>query len=148
MPHAKVRNIDTRSALALKGVVAVLTADDLPKIDPPDEPMLTNEPLYAGEPILAVAAVDETTAAEAIERIKIDLQPLPFIIDPLETLRPGGPDPRSDGNVANADLPLQTIKWTAVISRGSTKANFPWGNPLRSGNTAISKPGSSKRNLF
>ena len=129
MPHAKVRNIDTRSALALKGVVAVLTADDTPKIDPPDEPMLTNEPLYAGEPILAVAAVDETTAAEAIERIKIDLQPLPFIIDPLETLRPGGPDPRSDGNVANADLPLQTIKWTARDFAGVNQGKLPMGKP-------------------
>jgi CO/xanthine dehydrogenase Mo-binding subunit len=129
MPHAKVRNIDTRSALALKGVVAVLTGDDTPKIDPPDEPMLTNEPLYAGEPILAVAAVDETTAAEAIERIKIDLQPLPFIIDPLETLRPGGPDPRSDGNVANADLPLQTIKWTARDFAGVNQGKLPMGKP-------------------
>ncbi|HSE90856.1 MAG TPA: xanthine dehydrogenase family protein molybdopterin-binding subunit [Candidatus Binatia bacterium] len=129
MPHAKVRNIDTRSALALKGVVAVLTADDLPKIDPPDEPMLTNEPLYAGEPILAVAAVDETTAAEAIERIKIDLQPLPFIIDPLETLRPGGPDPRSDGNVANTNLPLQTIKWTARDFAGINQGKLPMGKP-------------------
>jgi aerobic-type carbon monoxide dehydrogenase small subunit (CoxS/CutS family) len=38
---------------------------------------LTMEPLYQGEPILAVAAVDEITAAEAIERIHIDFEPLP-----------------------------------------------------------------------
>jgi len=43
-----------------------------------------------GEPILAVAAVDELTAAEAIEKIRIEFEPLPFVIDPLETLRPGG----------------------------------------------------------
>ena len=53
---------------------------------------LTNEPLYQGEPILAVAAVDELTAAEAIEKIKIEFEPLPFVIDPLETLRPGSPN--------------------------------------------------------
>ena len=41
------------------------------------------EPLYEGEPILAVAAVDEATAAEAIELISIDYEPLPFVIDPL-----------------------------------------------------------------
>src|SRR3989338_11270485 len=80
MPHAKVRKIDTRAALALKGVVAVISADDVPKPHAPEEPMLTNEPLYAGEPILAVAAVDETTAAGAVERIKIDLQPLPLVL--------------------------------------------------------------------
>ena len=129
MPHAKVRKIDTRGALALKGVVAIATADDVPKAHPPEEPMLTNEPLYAGEPILAVAAVDETTAAEAVERIKIDLQPLQFIIDPLETLRPGGPDPRSDGNVANRELKLQTIKWTARDFAGVNQGKLPLGKP-------------------
>ncbi len=129
MPHAKVRKIDSRNALALKGVVAVVTADDVPKVAPPEEPMLTNEPLYAGEPILAVAAVDETTAAEAVERIKIDLQPLPFVVDPLETLRPGGPDPRSDGNVANRDLKLQTIKWTARDFAGVNQGKLPMGKP-------------------
>jgi len=129
MPHAKVRKIDTRAALALKGVVAIVTADDVPKPHAPEEPMLTNEPLYAGEPILAVAAVDETTAAEAVERIKIDLQPLPFIIDPLETLRPGGPDPRSDGNVANRELKLQTIKWTARDFAGVNQGKLPLGKP-------------------
>ena len=57
------------------------------------------EPLYQGEPILAVAAVDELTAAEAIEKIKIDFEPLPFVVDPLESLRPGGPNARTEGNV-------------------------------------------------
>ena len=52
-----------------------------------------------GEPILAVAAVDELACAEAIEKIKIDFEELPFVVDPLESLRPGGPNPREDGNV-------------------------------------------------
>src|SRR6186713_2343381 len=64
MPHARVRSIDTRAALALPGVKAILTADDVPDLRGA-ECCLTNEPLYQGEPILAVAAVDETTAAEA-----------------------------------------------------------------------------------
>ena len=67
--------------------------------NPKSERALTMEPLYQGEPILAVAAVDELTAAEAIEKIRIDFEPLPFVIDPLETLRPGGPNPRTDGNI-------------------------------------------------
>jgi xanthine dehydrogenase molybdenum-binding subunit len=57
------------------------------------------EPLYEGEPILAVAAVDELTAAEAIEKIRITYERLPFVIDPLESLLPGGPNARTDGNV-------------------------------------------------
>ena len=57
------------------------------------------EPLYQGEPILAVAAVDEYTAAEAIEAIQVQFEPLPFVVDPMVTLRPGGPNPRAEGNV-------------------------------------------------
>ncbi len=129
MPHATVRNIDSRKALAMKGVAAVITADDVPKVEPPEEPMLTNEPLYAGEPILAVAAVDETTAAEAVERIRIDLEPAPFVIDPLETLRPGGPNPRPEGNVANHRLDLQTIKWTARDFATVAQGKLPMGKP-------------------
>ena len=60
MPHARVRSIDTRAALALPGVKAILTADDVPDLRGAER-ALTNEPLYQGEPILAVAAIDETT---------------------------------------------------------------------------------------
>ena len=67
-PHARVTRLDTRAALAMPGVRAILTADDLPDLGGAER-ALTNEPLYGGEPILAVAAVDEATAAEAIERI-------------------------------------------------------------------------------
>ena len=55
--------------------------------------------MYEGEPILAVAAVDELTAAEAIEKIEIEFEPLPFVVDPLVSLRPGGPNARTQGNV-------------------------------------------------
>ncbi len=112
LPHARVKHLDMRAALAMPGVRAILTADELPppadtltdngtviKANPKSERALTMEPLYQGEPILAVAAVDELTAADAIEKIRIDFEPLPFVIDPLETLRPGGPNPRTDGNI-------------------------------------------------
>jgi CO/xanthine dehydrogenase Mo-binding subunit len=112
VPHGRVKSLDTSAALAMPGVKAILTADELPA--PADsmtdngtripanklgERGLTNEPLYQGEPILAVAAVDELTAAEAIEKIKIEFEHLPFVIDPLDTLRPGGPNARVTGNV-------------------------------------------------
>src|SRR5579883_3389817 len=112
VPHGRVRKIDATEALAMPGVKGILTAEDLPapadSIDDNGRVIrankrgfrgLTNEPLYQGEPILAVAAVDELTAAEAIEKIHIDLEPLPFVVDPLVSLRPGGPNARLDGNV-------------------------------------------------
>ena len=57
MPHARVRRLDADAALAMPGVEGILTADDLPEVDAPNEAGLTNEPLYEGEPILAIAAV-------------------------------------------------------------------------------------------
>ncbi len=63
------------------------------------EVALASEPLYQGEPIVAVAAIDEVTAADAIEKIKVEYEPLPFVVDPILTLRPGGPNPRAEGNV-------------------------------------------------
>src|SRR5258706_7140311 len=138
MPHARVRGIDTSAALAMPGVKAILTADDLPDFGP-GEKALTNEPFYAGEPILAVAAVDEVTAAEAVERINVDLEPLPFVVDPLESLRPGSPNARTTGNAwgasmpggqgPNAASPMKTIKWTEQQFADEENGRLPIGEP-------------------
>ena len=69
--------------------------------------------IYVGEPILALAAEDETIAADALEKIKVDLEQLPHVLDPLDSLYPGGPNARSNGNVAAAQINLQTVKWEA-----------------------------------
>jgi xanthine dehydrogenase molybdenum-binding subunit len=166
LPHARVKHLDVRAALAMPGVKAILTADELSppadsltdngtviRANPKSERALTMEPLYQGEPILAVAAVDELTAAEAIEKIRIDFEPLPFVIDPLETLRPGGPNPRTDGNiwvrppapaaVAGSPPPppppptIGELKWTAAdfaeakdvsLPRGKTPDEWSYGD--------------------
>ena len=124
MPHARVRSIDTSAAEALPGVEGILTADDLPDVAAPNEAALTMEPRYEGEPILAVAAVDEATAAEAIELIDIELEPLPFVLDPLDSLRPGGPNARLDGNTMR-NRELDTIKWTEADVAGLAPGEIP-----------------------
>ena len=122
MPHGRVLNLDTRAALAMPGVEAILTADDLPVVEAPGEQMLTNEPLYEGEPILAVAAVTEEVAADAIEQVRIDLEPLPFSLDPLDSLRPGGANARLEGNTLDG-RELKDVTWTNVdwseVDRGT-----------------------------
>jgi CO/xanthine dehydrogenase Mo-binding subunit len=148
MPHARVRRVHTDAALRMPGVKAILTADDLPapadtltdngtviKASKWGERGLTNEPVYQGEPILAVAAVDELTAAEAIEKIQIDFDPLPFVVDPLDTLRPGGPNPRTDGNVwtrpatpQGPGAPVVTeLKWTEADFAELKHGRLPMG---------------------
>ena len=110
-PHAKVTKLDTSKALAMPGVKAIITEDDLPKAaagatlgegvqaTAQGERGLTMEPLYQGEPILALAATSEALAAEAIEAIDIQYEPLPFVVDVIESLRPNGPNARAQGNV-------------------------------------------------
>src|SRR5438552_18478494 len=125
MPHARVRGIDSRAALALPGVKAILTADDLPDLRGAER-ALTNEPLYQGEPILAVAAVDEATAADAVERIVLDLEPLPFVVDPLASLRPNGPNARLEGNVY-VNREIKTLKWTERDFADANHGVLPMG---------------------
>jgi len=146
MPHAKVKRLDTRAALALPGVRAILTADELPppadlvtdigeviKASPFAERALTMEPLYQGDPILAVAAVDEATAVAALEAIDIEFEPLPFVIDPLESLRPGGPNARGDSNVwlppgkSGEPARIGNLKWSEADFAAAGDKRLPWG---------------------
>src|SRR5215470_778972 len=154
--HGRVKHLDFSKAMSMPGVRAILTQDDLPapadsvtdlgvtiKANPLGEKALTLEPLYHGEPVLAVAAVDEYTAAEAIEAIDIEFEPLPFAVDPLDTLRPGGPNPRIQGNVwirpampqpkpgekpPSPPVPhLGELKWTAADFAETKHGRLPMG---------------------
>ncbi len=145
MPHGRIKRIDASEALAMPGVRAVLTADDIPaqadfladngqtiKANKWGERALNNEPMFQGDPILAVAAVDELTCAEAIEKIRIDMEPLPFVIDPLDSLRPGGPNPHADGNVwvrGKSGEQITELKWTAEDFAEYDQGRLPMGKP-------------------
>ena len=99
MPHARVKNIDASEALKMEGVLGMLTADDIPAGRRASRRRSPRSRMYVGEPILRWPRVSEQAAQDAIERIKIDYEPLPFTFDPLESLFPGGKDARSDGNI-------------------------------------------------
>ncbi|MCZ6915400.1 MAG: xanthine dehydrogenase family protein molybdopterin-binding subunit [Gemmatimonadetes bacterium] len=136
MPHARVRSVDAAEALAMPGVLGILRAEEVPSVNPPGEACLTDEPLYEGEPVLAVAAVDETTAADAIEKIEVDFEPLPFVLDPLESLRPNGPNARTGGNYFFRSREPQvaefrTLKWTDADFAEAEEGRLPMGEPQR-----------------
>lgn len=132
IPHGRIRNLDVSAALALPGVEGVLTADDVTTNPPaPGHRILSNEPVYVGEPILAVAAVDEATAAEALELIRYDIEELPFTVDPLESLFPGGPDAHEGGNVVNGGVDFQRIKWSAADFAAAGEGQLPTGEAAR-----------------
>jgi xanthine dehydrogenase molybdenum-binding subunit len=130
MPHARVTSIDASAALAMPGVHGVLTADEVQNAPDPAETILTNEPLFVGHPILAVAADTEELASDALEQIKVTYEELPFTVDPLQSLFPGGPNARTNGNVANQAVELQTVKWTAQDFAAAGEGQLPMGRAV------------------
>ena len=102
--NARILRIDTSRAEALPGVVAVVTHEDVPVnrhgLFVQDQPVLADEYVrHLGEPVAAVAAVDELTAAEAVELIQVEYEPLPPVVDALEGMKPGAPVIHEGGNV-------------------------------------------------
>ena len=93
-PHARIVSIDASEALKLPGVEAVVTAEDLPKTNYGE--FLHDQTGFAvdkvrciGDPIGAVAAVDEATAEKALALIRVEYEELPQIFDMEEALKPG-----------------------------------------------------------
>jgi CO/xanthine dehydrogenase Mo-binding subunit len=107
LPHARIIHIHADKAVSLPGVRAVLFPGDTPeeKYGPQvaDRPILAREKVrFIGEEIVAVAAVDEETAREAVRLIRVDYEPLPPLLEIDEALREGAPLVHEDkkGNIA------------------------------------------------
>ncbi len=100
LPSGRVVNIDASEALRMDGVIGIFTADDLPPVPPPGNPALASEYVtYVGQPILAVAAITEEIAESAIDKIRVDFERRDFVVDPIESLSPGGSNAYPEGNV-------------------------------------------------
>lgn len=93
-PHARIRSIDTSRAEALDGVRAVVTGADMPVkycVIPwtrDEEPLALERVRYIGDGVAAVAALDEDTALEAIDRIDVEYEPLHAFLEPEDALEP------------------------------------------------------------
>ncbi|HEY7406941.1 MAG TPA: molybdopterin cofactor-binding domain-containing protein [Gemmatimonadaceae bacterium] len=100
-PHAKIVRIDTSRALRHPGVVAVLTGRDLPipfgilPISQDEHALCPDRVRFVGDPVAAVAALDEDTAAEACDLIEVEYEKLPPIESVEDALASGDtPDER------------------------------------------------------
>lgn len=98
LPHAKIARIDSGKAEKLPGVFAVLTRRDLTGLNYlygatyKDQPVVAVEKVrYVGDPVAAVAAVDEATAEEALALIEVDYDELPFVTTIEEAIAEGAP---------------------------------------------------------
>ena len=107
-PHARIVRIDTGRAAALPGVIAVMTGEDLPipfgilPISQDEHALCPDRVRFVGDPVAAVAAVDEDTAAQACLLIDVEYEQLPAVAsidDALATPQPRLHDYADDGNV-------------------------------------------------
>jgi CO/xanthine dehydrogenase Mo-binding subunit len=117
---ARILSIDTSEAEAMPGVVAVLTGRDVPcnSFGPSlkDQPVLADERVFhAGDGVAAVAAVTEQIAAEAIEKIKVEYEPIEPVLDPLESLKLETP---------GLHAPSSNIYGHKVIKKGDVEKAF------------------------
>jgi CO/xanthine dehydrogenase Mo-binding subunit len=96
--HARIRSIDVSAARAHPGVIAVVSAVDLPDVNLiyghaiADHPLIAVDKVrFAGEPVVGVVAEDAVTADEALRLIAVDYEPLPFVTTAEEALMADAP---------------------------------------------------------
>ena len=99
--HANIKSIDVSRAKELKGVVAVLTGPELPALTNPmpsrtgypmkEYSMAVEKAVYAGQPVVAVAAESRGVAEDALDLIDVDYETLPAVVDPEEAMKPDAP---------------------------------------------------------
>ncbi|MDR7450206.1 MAG: aerobic carbon-monoxide dehydrogenase large subunit [Armatimonadota bacterium] len=103
--HAKIRAIHTEKALAIPGVLAVITGRDLDRYGLAWMPTLMSDRqmvlpidtvLYQAQEVAAVVATDRYTAADGVAAVEVDYEPLPVVVDPRKALEPGAPVIRQD----------------------------------------------------
>ncbi len=144
--HGLIRGIDTTAARALPGVRAMITGQDFAApygvipIAQNEWPLARDRVRYRGEPLVAVAAIDEATAAAALRAIELDIEPLPAYFTADEARadaavllheRKAGNIERQveqefgdvDASLAVADLVLERRTTYAEVAHGQIELN-------------------------
>jgi aerobic carbon-monoxide dehydrogenase large subunit len=103
--HAKITKIDSARALAVPGVLAVITGEDLAKYNLHWMPTLMSDTqmvlpvekvMYQAQEVAAVLATSRYAAADGAAAVTVDYEPLPVVVDPKKALEPGAPVLRTD----------------------------------------------------
>src|SRR4051812_39279000 len=134
--HARIGSIDTSEATAMPGVVGVYTAADLdlqpfptagPPVDTPEEmrrPVLAKDVVrFMGEPVAVVVADSRARAVDAAERVYIELESLPVLVDMTKALDDDAPKLFAGGNLAAAGPPGKEALDDAEVRVGARFVN-------------------------
>ncbi len=128
-PHAIIKNIDTSAAEAMRGVIAVFTAKDVPVneygLQIPDQPVLcgpgSDKPYadrvrFVGDQVALIVAESETIAAKARDLIMVEYEDLPVITDPREAMK-------TDAMLLHPDKDTNIVQ-SHQIRKGDIEAGF------------------------
>jgi xanthine dehydrogenase molybdenum-binding subunit len=144
--HARIKSIDTSKALALKGVKAVLTHENVPRVlhygSPhprsssvtKDQYILDDRVRYWGEGVAAVAAVSEEIAEEALGLIEVEYEPLPAVFTVEDALKPDAPAIHDNGLDKNNVLP------PVIVERGDIDQGFAEADLIVEGEYDLGRP--------
>lgn len=122
LPHARIKSVDASKAIALGGIAGVYTSKSIPGENQvgyaiPDQPLLAEGKVrYAGEVVALVAAKDPDAAARAVEEVRVEYEPLPYVLDPLEAMN------RSD--VLVHEERGSNIAYTTRVRKGNVEEGF------------------------
>lgn len=144
-PHGKIRSVDTSAALAMEGVVAVITGQDLAEAgygpivstlgfkNRDGSPMgnvaraafATDKVRYIGDPIAMVVAHTPEQARDAVEAVEVDVDPLDAVVEPSQAMSPDAPQiyddiPQNrvvDFHYGDADAVAQAFTYAAHVTR-------------------------------
>src|SRR2546427_2151847 len=103
--HAKIKSINAERALKIPGVLAVITGETLAKYNLHWMPTLmsdtqmvlpTEKVMYQAQEVAAVIATERYIAADGVEAVEVEYDPLPVVVDPKKALEPGAPVLRTD----------------------------------------------------
>jgi carbon-monoxide dehydrogenase large subunit len=103
--HARIKSITTERALKVPGVLAVITGETLAQFNLHWMPTLmsdtqmvlpTEKVMYQAQEVAAVIATDRYAAADGVDAVEVDYEPLPVVVDPFKALEPDAPVLRTD----------------------------------------------------
>lgn len=151
--HARIKRIDVSRARALKGVAAVLTWQDIPRVpystagqsDPIPGPLdtfsLDNKVRFVGDRVAFVAAESEEIAEQALKLIEVEYEVLPPVLDPAEAIQPGAPilhDEPEYVNFAESD-PSRNLAAQIRIDIGDVERGFAEADYIFEGDYEVPK---------
>ena len=135
--HAEILDVDVSEALRLPGVKAIVTGADCDKtfgvlpIARSEHPLARDKVRYRGEPVAAVAAIDDATAKKALALIKLKVRELPAYYTARDAMAPGAGSPCTSASraISSATCCSSWAAWSRASRRPTSCARAPTTAP-------------------